>query len=115
MTNISKRFFSSSPGTWSSLIMLIGSFGLVLFIPLLPDEISPILFILFYSIILIAAIFALNGKAGFRIGVFLIILLQLIGFFFEFDRLFDFVTLFTIIMFAWVVAKLIIDIINKKQ
>ena len=87
----------------------------MLIVPLFPEKVSAILFVLFYSIILIAAIYALNGTAKFRAAVALIIALQLVGFFFEYRNLFEIVTLLTISMFAWVVTKLVIDIVKRED
>jgi hypothetical protein len=114
MSNKIKKWFTLTSGAISSLILLVGSFGLVLIVPLFPVKIGGILFIIFYSIILIAAIYALNGNIKFRASVALIIALQLVGFFFEYDMLFEVVTLFTIGMFAWIVVKLVVDIVNRE-
>jgi hypothetical protein len=112
LLNPPKKF---TRGTLASLVLLFGSFGLVLVVPLFPQDISQFLFFVFYTIIFLASTFALRPNKMFRIAVYLIIAFQVFGLLFEFDRLVSVLTQATIAMFAWVVVKLMIDIIKKDE
>ena len=69
----------------------------------------------FYTVIFIASIYALQPSKAFKFGVYLIVFFQILGLIFDYDRLVNALTLATIFMFAWVVVKLMIDIVRKKE
>lgn len=105
----------NTKGTLASLILLIGSLSLIIVVPLFPTEISKFLFFGFYTLIFVASIYALQPTRAFKLGVYMVVIFQIIGLVLDYDNLVDLLTLATIFMFAWVVVKLMIDIVRKKE